>query len=86
MTENIVEAGSLTSDHIGATVSVTWKDGKITSTVTDRLTQFTNEGSLVTLHFKNTPFRASLSLLSTPPESGLRVGFRTPVTIEEVSA
>lgn len=84
MTEKI-EAGSLTSDHVGATVSVTWVNGKITSTVTDVLMSFTNVGSFVTLHFKSTKWQQGV-FLGAPTDDGLRVGFRTTVTIGEKEA
>lgn len=80
-----IEAGSLTSDHVGSVLSVTWKTGKITSTVTDRLKSFVNEGSFVTLRFKDTQWRP-FSLVGTAQDEGLRVGFRAIVQIEEVSA
>ncbi|MDF2046204.1 hypothetical protein P2P98_08540 [Microbacterium sp. Kw_RZR3] len=83
--KTVVEAGRLTSDHIGVTVSVTWAEGNVTSTVTDQLQKFVNEGSFVTLFFKRTQWRPFV-IMGEAADKGLRVHFETAVNVEEVPA
>lgn len=76
-----VKAGQLTSEHIGRKVEVTWEHGLVTSTVTDKLVRFTNQGATVTMFFERTAFR-SPALLGTAPDEGLNVNSEDAVTFE----
>nr|WP_278101141.1 hypothetical protein [Microbacterium proteolyticum] len=80
-----IEAGNLTSEHVGRKVSVTWKKDLITSTVTDKLEQITHRGRSVTLYFERTKWLSS-ALITGTHDDGLTVNFEDVVTIEEVSA
>ena len=80
-----IEAGSLGSEHIGKTISVTWKRDLITSTVTDELVSVTHKGANVTLRFKRTRWYPTL-ILGSASDSGLTIAKESPITIEENNA
>lgn len=83
-----IEAGKLTAEHIGKTARVTYRNGVIRSTITDRITairhvgrhfdQLTaaaildNQWTVTHIHFEGMAWRKP-ALLGTNPDEGLKL-------------